>query len=139
MRASHQTNQQCSSPGVLPKFKALPINYSCCLMRAEPPGGQGRGASLPLQTLFHNIQLCQAWMGNARGSTGSIPRMPLEHPKRSCAESPASPTEVRMLQQCSALHLPTSPSRSSPPPPGTGVIPTPRDLARTQSRSKQWT
>lgn len=93
---------------------------------AEPPGGQGRGASLPLQTLFHNIQLCQAWMGNARGSTGSIPRMPLEYPKRSCAESPASPTEVRMLQQCSVLHLPTSPSRSPLPlHPAQGLFPHP--------------
>lgn len=133
-RASHQTNQQCSSPGVFPKFKALLINYSCCLTRMQSLQ-VGRAEVLPSPSCFKPPSSAKPGQGIPEEPPGasqefhwSMPR----HPVRATLQPLPEKPRRRNSALPSIFHL-------SHPPPSPGVIPTPGDLERTQSWSKQWT
>lgn len=131
MRAFHQTNQQCSSPGVSPKFKALPINYSCCLMRKRSLRvGKAKVLPFPSNPCFKTSSSAKPGQGTpeeppaAPGASQefhlSIPtdpvRMPQPLPQKSRRCDSAQPSTFPPLR---AAPLPLHPAQGLFPHPGT--------------------
>lgn len=121
------------------KLQQPPVNYSCCLTRKQSLW-VCKDASLALQTLSQRGQPCDGQSGwETAEEPQTAPGCRLSIPTGDTAAPRPLPHKSR---RCTVLSSPNFPPRGAtilPPPPSTGVIPAARDLARTQSQSKQWT